>query len=52
LIVSADPYNRSDLRTVTIVVVTSAPHLATVPGNVLLPADTSGLARDYVVNVT
>lgn len=52
VIVSADPYNRSDLRTVTVVVVTSATHLAAVPGNVLLPADTSGLAHDSVVNVT
>lgn len=52
LIVSADPYNRSDLRTVTVVVVTTNAKLAAVPGNVMLPADLSGLNADSVVNVT
>lgn len=52
LIVSADPYNRSDLRTVTVVVVTTNATLAAVPGNVMLPADLSGLNADSVVNVT
>ena len=52
LIVSADQYNRSRLRTVTVVVVTSTPQLAALPGNVAVPADVGGLARDSVVNVT
>lgn len=52
LIISADPYNRSQLRTVTVVVVTSTTQLAAVPGNVGVPADAIGLPHDSVVNVT
>lgn len=52
LIVSADQYNRSKLRTVTIVVVTGARQLAALPGNVVVPAEISGLPEDSVVNVT
>lgn len=52
LIVSADPYNRSDLRTVTVVVVTSNLRLAALPGNVAVPPGVAGLDRESVVNVT
>jgi mRNA interferase MazF len=52
LIISADPYNRSDLRTLTVVVLTTNPRLAALPGNVTVPADLGGLAQDSVVNVT
>jgi mRNA interferase MazF len=52
LIVSADAYNRSSLRTVTVVVLTTTTALAALPGNVLVAADVSGLPRDSVVNVT
>jgi mRNA interferase MazF len=52
LIISADPYNRSDLRTVTVAVLTTNVKLATLPGNVSLPADIIGLEADSVVNVT
>ncbi len=52
LIVSADPYNRSDLRTVTVAVLTTNAQLAAVPGNVAVPADASELPADSVVNVT
>lgn len=52
LVVSDDHYNRSRLRTVTVVVLTSTARLAAVPGNVAVPADVSGLDRDSVVNVT
>jgi mRNA interferase MazF len=52
LIVSADPYNRSALRTVTIAVVTSNVQLGALPGNVAVPADAAGLETDSVVNVT
>jgi mRNA interferase MazF len=52
LIVSADPYNRSDLRTVTVVVLTSNTRLAALPGNVAVPAGTTGLEDDSAVNVT
>lgn len=52
LIVSADQYNRSQLRTVTVVVLTTTSQLAALPGNVAVPADVGGLAQDSVVNVT
>jgi mRNA interferase MazF len=52
LLVSADQYNRSNLRTVTVAVLTSNPRLAALPGNVAVPADVAGLEADSVVNVT
>lgn len=53
LIISADPYNRSKLSTVTVAVLTANVQLAALPGNVLLPADAvEGLEADSVVNVT
>ena len=52
LVVSADHYNRSQLRTVTVVVVTSTTQLAALPGNVGVASDVSGLPKDSVVNVT
>ena len=52
LIVSADTCNRSRLATVVAAVITSNTALATMPGNVFLPADATGLARDSVADVT
>jgi mRNA interferase MazF len=52
LLISADQYNRSKLRTVTVVVLTGNAQLASLPGNVVAPADIAGLAFDSVVNVT
>lgn len=52
LIVSADQYNRSRLRTVTCVVLTSTAQLAALPGNVAVSADLCGMETDSVVNVT
>lgn len=52
LIVSADQYNRSELRTVTVVVLTSNVRLTALPGNVAVPSDVSGMEADSVVNVT
>jgi mRNA interferase MazF len=52
LVVQAGPYNASRLATVIAAVVTSNTALATMPGNVFLPAAVSGLPRDSVVNVT
>jgi mRNA interferase MazF len=37
---------------VTVVVLTTTVQLAALPGNVLVPADASGLSQDSVVNVT
>jgi mRNA interferase MazF len=52
LVIQANPYNDSRLATVIAAVVTSNTALATVPGNVFLPADATGLPRDSVANVT
>src|SRR5271165_924252 len=52
LIVSADQYNRSELRIVTVVVLTSNMRLAAVPGNVTLPAEVVDVEEDSVANVT
>jgi mRNA interferase MazF len=52
LIISADHYNRSNLRTVTVAVLTSNAKLAALPGNVAVPADLADLEADSVVNVT
>jgi mRNA interferase MazF len=52
LIVSADKYNRSKLRTVTVAVITTNMQLAALPGNVGLPAEPTRLETDSVVNVT
>lgn len=52
LVVSADQYNRSALRTVAVVVLTGTPRLATLPENVAVPADLGLLSQDSVVNVT
>lgn len=52
LVVQADEYNRSRLATVIVVALTSITRLAAMPGNVFLPAGTTGLTKDSVVNVT
>ncbi len=52
LVVQADGFNQSRLATVLVVVITSNTALAVMPGNVFLPAATTGLPRDSVVNVT
>jgi mRNA interferase MazF len=52
LVISADQYNRSELRTVTVVVLTSNVRLAAIPGNVAVSPDTAGVEVDSVVNVT
>lgn len=52
LVVQAEAFNRSRLRTIIAVVLTSNTRLLDAPGNVLLPARASGLPKDSVVNVT
>ncbi len=51
LILQADAFNRSRLRTVVGVVLSSNTRLLSAPGNVLLPAKAVGLPRDSVANV-
>jgi mRNA interferase MazF len=51
LVVQAQPFNDSRLPTVVGAVLTSNTKVATMPGSVFLPAATSGLRDDAVVNV-
>lgn len=52
VVLSSDRYNASALSTVTVASLTMTMRLAAMPGNLMLPAEISGLARDAVVNVT
>src|SRR6266540_1757108 len=52
LVVQDDAFNRSRLRTVVAVVLTSNLRLVEAPGNVLIPAKASGLPKDSVANVS
>jgi mRNA interferase MazF len=52
VILSADQYNRSQLQTVTVAVVTRTAQLAALPGNVPIPANLGMLSTDSVINVT
>jgi mRNA interferase MazF len=52
VLVQSDAFTRSRIRTVLAVVVTSNQRLARAPGNVVLPAQVSGLPLDSVANVS
>ncbi len=52
LIVQADAFNRSRLRTVLGLALTTNLRLAAAPGNIVMSASEAGLARPSVVNVT
>lgn len=50
--VKHDPFNASRLNSTLAAVITSNTGLAAMPGNVFLPAASSGSPKDSVVNVT
>jgi mRNA interferase MazF len=52
LVIQADPFTRSRIKTVIVAVITKNTALAKAPGNALLPAQDSGLELDSVVNVS
>jgi mRNA interferase MazF len=52
LVVQSDASNRSRLRTVVAVILTSNLRLVQAPGNVLIPAKVAGLPTDSVANVS
>ena len=52
LIVQGDAFNSSRIATVVVVPLTSNERLAGAPGNVLLPALSTGLPKDSVANVS
>ena len=52
LVVQSDAFNRSRLRTVIAVMLTSNLRLVEAPGNVLVPAKAAGLPKDSVASVS
>jgi mRNA interferase MazF len=52
LVLQADSFNRSSIQTVIVAVITSNLEVANAPGKTFLPARSSGLPRDSVVNVS
>ena len=52
LVIQSDAFNKSRLRTVIAVLLTSNMRLAVKPGNVLLPRGSTGLPKDSVANMT
>lgn len=52
VIIQDDTFTQSRLRTVIVAIITSNIELANAPGNVFLPGDATGLARDSVANVS
>lgn len=52
VVISADAFNRSGIKTVTVAAITSNLRLAAAPGNVALAAGSAGVDRDSVINVS
>lgn len=52
LVIQANSFNQSGIRTIVVAILTSNLRLAEAPGNVFLPARVTGLPRDSVVNVS
>jgi mRNA interferase MazF len=52
LVISADAFNRSRIKTVTVAAITSNLRLGAAPGNVALSTGSAGLDRDSVINVS
>jgi mRNA interferase MazF len=52
LVIQADEFNQSAIRTVICAMITSNVNLASAPGNVHMSARTSGLPKPSVVNVS
>lgn len=52
LVVQSDAFNRSRLRTVVSVLLTSNLRLVDAPGNVFVPGKAAGLPKDSVANVS
>jgi mRNA interferase MazF len=52
LVVQSNSFNSSQIATVVVAVITSKIRVAEFPGNVFVPATSSGLPRDSVVNVS
>ena len=52
LVIQADLFNATGIRTVIAVMLTSNQRMAELPGNVAVPGSACGLNKDSVVNIT
>ena len=52
IVIQSNAFNRSRIRTVVAIVLTSNLRLVEAPGNVLVPASDSGLPKDSVANIS
>lgn len=52
MVVQGDSFNASRIGTTVVVVLTSNLRLVAAPGNVVLPAERTGLPKDSVANVS
>jgi mRNA interferase MazF len=52
VVIQGDPFNASAIATVIVVALTSNLGWAAAPGNVVLPAKSTGLPKDSVANVS
>lgn len=52
LVIQSDHFNKSQISTVIVVVITSNLRLAEAPGNVLLPKKQTKLKKDSVANIS
>lgn len=52
IVVQSDPFNKSRIATVVVVILTSNLALSRAPGNILLPKSATGLSKDSVANVS
>jgi len=52
VVIQANSFNRSRIQTVVVAAISSNLQLAAAPGNLLLPAEATGLPRDSVLNVS
>ena len=52
LVIQSNEFNRSQIKTVVVAVITSNLILANAPGNVRIPARASGLKKASVINVS
>jgi len=52
VVIQSNAFNRSRIRTIIAIVLTSNLRLAEAPGNVFIPASESGLPKDSVANVS
>lgn len=52
LIVQNNSFNRSNLATVIVLALTTNQKHATMPGNILLPGEQTGLAKNSVLSIT